>query len=551
MIIHSSLLCVISILLLNPCYANNLDQAVQHAIETADEKMRFTIEELENDSTKFPITTYFDTYKNWWYWNITTVNDQKTGGWAPGFWPGSLWQLYEITQDDFWLKAARKWSPPIARRLYNGGSDVAVNTFNTFEPWYRLEQSEEHLEILLDGARAIVGENEKNFSLPSGVLGYDRKSDIDGQIHWHAFMDHMPNVELLYWASEHTENSAEKHRWQEIANSHVRIIGETMINPVINGTEPPESRSGSAQRGYYDYRTGEFLFCEAKQGWHHNSTWSRGQAWALYGFASAYAATENDTLLQTTKTIVDYFIDHLPANLPNDRKIANDYVPQWDFDFTSQKDPDSGNLVYPDTDRDSSAGAMGLAGILRLVEVLPDNDPDKWRYWSAAKQILATLCSPDYLAEGLETPAVLLHGCYVHPQSYLGGNAKDLSLIWGEFYFLYSLNLYQKIKPLMTKITQKLDIQPAFSVEQNFPNPFTEHTVIRYHVSRPAQIGLTIYNHMGQTVYIVESRWHDPGTYSTSWNGTSLMGDRVASGVYYYEFSREKQKSVKKMILLN
>ena len=530
-----------------------LTQAIEHALETAKRKIGYTLDEIDYDSTQYPSTTYYDTFRKYWYWNTSTVNESSTGGWAPGFWPGCLWQMYEITGEEEWMTYAKTWTSMIENRLYNGGSDVGVNVFNTFEPQYRATGNEHNIQVLFEAARRIIGERNSNFNEKAGVLGYDRKADIDGKNHWQAFIDHLPNLELLYWAAEHTPDSTEKTAWQRIATSHALTVGKHMINPLIPGSDPVEYRTGSIQRGYFDYGTGAYLFGEAKQGWTHNSTWSRGQSWIVYGFSAAYAGTQNDSILMYLKTAADYFIDHLPANLPGDRQVPGDYVPQWDFDYTSQRDTDNDSLLYPDTERDASAGAMGAAGLFKLVQALPPDDPDRMRYWNAARKILSCLCSSAYLAEGDETPAIVLHGCYVHPQSYLGRNsnadAKDLSLIWGDFYFLYSINLYQQLAPILSKVNKgKTPVQ--FNLYQNYPNPFNNQTTLSFSISQTEKVSLWITNILGQRIKTFPEDNYSSGYHRIRWDGRSNSGDPVSSGIYFIHLRADNLEHTMKMVLI-
>lgn len=110
-----------------------------------------------------------------------------------------------------------------------------------------------------------------------------------------------------------------------------------------------------------------------------------------------------------------------------------------DFDYALQKDPD--------TERDSSASAIALDGMLRLLQVLPSHDRDRDRYLKDAQNILYQLTSSDYLPD-TDSPeqSILRHGCYHHPQALNPGKGiDDNGLIWGDYYFVDSLVNYQKL----------------------------------------------------------------------------------------------------------
>ena len=217
-------------------------------------------------------------------------------------------------------------------------------------------------------------------------------------------LDHAMDMELLYWASKQTGNAVYRDR----ATAHLLKLQQHYVRP----------DGSAAQLGYFNGASGAFVGHDKKQGYSATSAWSRGQAWAIYAYAAAYRETGNATLLAAAKKLADFYI----ANAPPDG------VPYWDF-----RSPD-----VPNTFRDTSAAAITASGLFELARVAPLSG-EKARYRAYAEQVLASLLSPAYLAEGSTSRGVLLHGAAHVPRK----NALyDNSLIYGDYYLLEAMNRY-------------------------------------------------------------------------------------------------------------
>jgi unsaturated chondroitin disaccharide hydrolase len=171
----------------------------------------------------------------------------------------------------------------------------------------------------------------------------------------------------------------------------------------------------TAHEGIFDTQTGEFLRQSTQQGYRGDSCWSRGLAWALYGFSNVYEYSRDPRFLDTAQGCADYYISQSPA----------DGVPPWDFNAPAE----SRRLL------DTSAAAIAAAGLLRLCRLI--SDPIKGHlYWTAALRILRSLCE-NHL--GNSTPGwegILKDGVYhYHKQMGVGE-----SVIWGEYYFVEGLD---------------------------------------------------------------------------------------------------------------
>jgi hypothetical protein len=126
-----------------------------------------------------------------------------------------------------------------------------------------------------------------------------------------------------------------------------------------------------------------------------------------------YRYTQDPRFLATAQQLADYFISHLPS----------DFVPYWDFSMSGT------------APRDSSAAAIAAAGLLEL-STYAATQTDRDRYRTAALNIQSSLSSPAYLGDRIATDGTLLHGTANAP----GNSGIDISLIYGDYYFVQSCN---------------------------------------------------------------------------------------------------------------
>lgn len=358
------------------------------------EALTFAREQIEStkaavDITEYPINTV--SYASW----VTTPAYR----WSSGFFPGSLWYLYEQSglSDD--LIDAQNWTAGLEDEAYtNPTQDLGFMIFNTFGKGYQLTGFEPYRQVVFDAADTMTNVRFQP-AIGAIVAGW-------GAFEYSVNIDSMMAVEMLFWLSEQSGDL----NYAQMAISHADRVRSDHVRP-----------DGSTwQYSDYDPITGALLGHSMLQGQSVDSTWSRGQGWGIYGFTVAFRETQDPAYLDTACKLADYYVKHLPA----------DSIPYWDFDAVG----------IPDTERDSSAAAVAVSALLELSELT--TDPVRQRtYYTAALRSLLSMCTPatkgGYLAVDTNGnpigAGIVMQGCYNH------GFVCDESLSWGDYYFLEAL----------------------------------------------------------------------------------------------------------------
>ena len=319
--------------------------------------------------------------------------------WCSGFYPGSLWLVYEYTGDEEVKALAQKYQTPLEPiRFRKNHHDVGFQLMCSYGNCLRLTGDKESEAIIKDGASSLA----TRFDPEVGCT----RSWNSKKWTYAVIVDNMMNLELLLKGAELSGDESLK----EIALTHSRT---TMKNHY-------REDFSSYHLVDYDPETGAVLGKQTVQGYADDSAWARGQAWGLYGYTMVYRFTKEQDMLDQAIAIAEYIIPRLPK----------DYVPFWDFDA-----PDIPNDV-----RDASSGSLIASALIELSTYV---DAEKAaRYLSVAENTLRELASERYLAnEGEQYGFILKHSTGSKP----GNSEVDVPLTYADYYFLEALLRWKAI----------------------------------------------------------------------------------------------------------
>jgi peptidoglycan/xylan/chitin deacetylase (PgdA/CDA1 family) len=362
---------------------DNIGQLVHENLQFSAEQYKLMLSEL-NYSAINPRSVLED----------GTTKLVKSKDWTSGFFPGNLWMLYEFSRDAFWTENADHYSLNIEQEKINGGThDMGFKMFTSFGNGYRLTNNQQYKEILIESANTLC----TRFNPTIGCIrSWDHNKD---KWDFPVIIDNMLNLELLFWASRETRDSM----YYNIAVSHAETTLENHFR----------DDNSSFHVVSFDTITGQPVKWNTHQGYSHESSWARGQAWGLYGFVMTYRETGMDKFLEQAHKIARFILNH--PNLPEDK------IPHWDFDVPN-KDSEP---------RDASAAAVICSALYELS--LYSNDDDKLYYQNQADEILSSLSSPGYRATLGENNFFLLkHSTGDYPKD----SEIDVPIIYADYYFI-------------------------------------------------------------------------------------------------------------------
>lgn len=315
--------------------------------------------------------------------------------WCSGFFPGSLWFVYQYTKDKKWANEANKFSMLIEEEQYDNTShDVGFKMYNSFGNGYKLTDNTHYKEVVIQSAKTL----SKRFNSKVGVI---RSWDWNRQVwQYPVIIDNMMNLELLFEASKLTNDPT----YNNIAIAHAKTTLKNHFRDDFSSYHVVD----------YDTINGKAIKKQTFQGYSDPSAWARGQAWALYGYVMSYRYTQDPEFLAQARGITHFVFTNptLPA----------DMVPFWDFNDPS----------IPNAPKDASAACIIASALYELAGYSPEN---KEQYIAWADQILASLIEK-YRTKEQTTQGFLL----LHSTGHLPGNSEiDVPINYADYYFLEAL----------------------------------------------------------------------------------------------------------------
>lgn len=322
------------------------------------------------------------------------MGEKNVHWWTNGFWGGMMWQLYHGTQNELFRERAEQNEKKLDLVLMEAQGLDHDNGFKwlpTSVANYRLSGNMASRNRGLLAANNLAG----RFN-PAGSFIRAWNDNGDGKTAGWAIIDCMMNLPLLYWASKEINDP----RFAQIARLHA----DTALKNFIR-------EDGSVKHIVeFNPSTGEYVKNYGGQGLNENSSWTRGQAWAIYGFALSFIHTEDNRYLEASKKVAKYFISSIPES---------GLIP---VDFYQDKEI---------TWEDSTAAAIAACGFLEIAKLVSSEEKDY--YYNAAIKMLKALCENrcnwDLDSDNILEKCTAAYHDKIH----------DFTIIYGDYYFIEAI----------------------------------------------------------------------------------------------------------------
>ncbi|MCU1418841.1 MAG: glycosyl hydrolase, family 88 [Mycetocola sp.] len=356
--------------------------------ETADPKLSGLIAKHPD---KFPLYTQDGKW---------LVDGEAWTNWCEGFLGGQLWMLSRRAPDADARPAFREAAEHYSRLLEEEQRqhddtvhDLGFLFWSTYRRWFEATGDSRLNEVLIQAGRTTASRyREGGHYMPS----FREPASL--------FIDIMMNIHMAFYAAQQTGDDS----LAVAASEHCLTTRRHLIR----------GDGSASHEAMFDLENGDFLAQTTQQGFSDSGSWSRGQAWALYGFGTVYRFTGDRRFLDVAIATADFWVE----------KTREDRIPPNDWEEPNPTRP-----------YESSAAAAAAGGLWQLAGLV--DDPARARaYADHAVQTIEALASSEFLASPNESwEGVLKHGTY-HEKKNLG---VDESVMWGDYWFLDTVDTIQ------------------------------------------------------------------------------------------------------------
>jgi len=324
--------------------------------------------------------------------------------WTNGFWPGMLWQMYHATKDEAYRKTAVEVEERLKVVLDDSeslGHDLGFMFLQSSVANYRETGDQQARRRGLLAAAQLASRYNLDGKFIRAWPGprHSKHSEMmgGGDIRGWMIIDCMMNLPLLYWASEELDDP----RFYKIAVNHAKTAQQYIVRP-----------DGSCNHIVaMDADTGEYLNSPGGQGYRSGSSWSRGQSWAVYGFALSYRHTKDKSFLDTAKQCAHYCI----ANL-----AVSDWLPLVDYRQPAQP------VKY-----DSTAAMITACG---LLEIACHVDEEEARFYTEAAYRILRASEAKFANWNPEEDSILTGGTYFYHDP--SGENTEVPIIYADYFLI-------------------------------------------------------------------------------------------------------------------
>ena len=322
------------------------------------------------------------------------VKKVKSKDWTSGFFSGNLWQIYSLTGDVRFKEKAILWNAFIEKEKFNNTThDMGFKVYCSFGKGLKVQDNPKYKNIIVKSAQTLV----TRFDTKIGAIrSWDHNKEF---FDFPVIIDNMLNLELLFEASK---ISGDK-KFKNIAIQHA------------NTTLKNHFRKDNSCYHVIDYDTisGKVKNKLTHQGFNNESSWARGQSWAVYGFTMAYRYTKNKEYLKQAEATAKYYINY--------KTLPEDGIPYWDFNDTS----------IPNAPRDASSAAVMASALLELYSFTKNET-----YLEFSNKVLNSLSSDKYiLNDSVKGPFILDHSTGNWPKK----DEIDQPIVYADYYFLEAI----------------------------------------------------------------------------------------------------------------